>query len=166
MVFFDSALEIAIISVGVFALSKLIQNRFTDKEKMMRHRAESEKKQVRVKELLKDHERNKEEIAKLQGEIMEHGMEIMSSSMKSMYISLPILLIIFFLLRMFYGDQYYHTPIPIIEFTNYLPSGLTFNPGFLELYFSLNLYTQILLSAGANIYKTVKGQAEKGERGG
>ena len=118
-------------------VSKILQNKFIDKEKMKRNKERMKKKQQQIKQYMKDGE--KEKAQELQKEIMADTMEMMKGTQKMMVVSLP-LIIVYFILGAFYAGMTFDSLFAIPTFTWYgiIPfpdGGLSIATGWRRAYF-------------------------------
>ncbi|MBT4870610.1 MAG: DUF106 domain-containing protein [Candidatus Diapherotrites archaeon] len=97
-------------------VSKMLQNKFLDKDKMKRNKERMKKKQAKIKLLMKDDK--KEEAGELQKEIMADTMEMMKGTQKMMVVSLP-LIIVYFILGALYAGVTFESLFAIPTFTWY-----------------------------------------------
>ncbi|MBT7241235.1 MAG: DUF106 domain-containing protein [Candidatus Diapherotrites archaeon] len=97
-------------------VSKMLQNKFLDKDKMKRNKERMKKKQAKIKLLMKDGK--KEEAGELQKEIMADTMEMMKGTQKMMVVSLP-LIIVYFILGALYAGVTFESLFAIPTFTWY-----------------------------------------------
>ena len=131
------AIVILIVTIGMVLVSKMLQNKFIDKEKMKRNKERMKKKQVRIKQLMKDG--NKEEANVLQKEIMADTMEMMKGTQKMMVVSLP-LIVVYFILGWVYGGVTFESlfAIPTFSWYGIIPfpnGGLSILTGWRRAYF-------------------------------
>jgi uncharacterized membrane protein (DUF106 family) len=162
MALFEPAVSIVLTTVALVIVSKILQWKFLDKEKMNSQRQEIKKKQDRAKELLKEGDHKKSEVEKLQTEIMEMTMEMMQASNKMMFISLPVFLLVFFVLGLVYGDQLIVSllPLPKTFWWNGLPLPNIFEfrmeAGYRTIYIYTYLYISIAVGIVTKIYDNLK----------
>jgi uncharacterized membrane protein (DUF106 family) len=105
-----------IVTLGMVIVSKMLQNKFLDKDKMKRNKERMKKKQAKIKLLMKDGK--KEEAGELQKEIMADTMEMMKGTQKMMVVSLP-LIIVYFILGALYAGVTFESLFAIPTFTWY-----------------------------------------------
>lgn len=179
MDFVSPAVVIFIISFGMVIVSELIKRRFFDKEKVERHQKEMKRKQGILKELMKEGDKRKSEIDKLQSEMLEHTSEILGASNKLMLVSLPIFLTMFWVLGFLYGGRVFSVLFPLPKFVNFSilnpfswfswfqlawpPVILTTTTGYYKAYFFSYFMSSIIIAAGKKAYKKVGERKEKAE---
>jgi uncharacterized membrane protein (DUF106 family) len=118
-------------------VSKMLQNKFLDKEKMKRNKERMKKKQVKIKQLMKDGK--KEEASELQKEIMADTMEMMKGTQKMMVVSLPLIVVYFILGALYAGVSFESLfPIPTFIWYGFIPfpdGGFSIVTGWRRAYF-------------------------------
>ena len=131
------AVIILIVTLGMVIVSKLLQNKFLDKDKMKRNKERMKKKQAKIKELMKDGK--KEEAQVLQKEIMADTMEMMKGTQKMMVVSLPLIVVYFILGFMFEGISFESLfAIPTFSWYGFIPlpnGGFSIMTGWRRAYF-------------------------------
>jgi uncharacterized membrane protein (DUF106 family) len=167
MALFEPAVSIALTTVALVIISKILQWKFLDKEKMNSQRQMIKDKQNKVKELLKEGDHKKNEVDKLQTEILELTMEMMQASNKMMFVSLPIFLLVFFVLGFVYGDQLLVSllPLPKTNWWNIIPIPNLFEwrleAGYRTIYIYYYLYISIVVGIFTKIYEQIKKMMKK-----
>ena len=131
------AVIILIVTLGMVIVSKLLQNKFLDKDKMKRNKERMKKKQAKIKELMKDGK--KEEAQVLQKEIMADTMEMMKGTQKMMVVSLP-LIVVYFILGALYAGVTFESlfAIPTFSWWGFIPfpdGGFSIMTGWRRAYF-------------------------------
>ena len=159
MALFEPAVSILLTTVALVIISKILQSKFIDKEKMKLQRQQMKEKQNKIKELLKEGDHKKKEADKLQTEILENTMEMMQSSNKMMFVSLPIFLGIFFVLGFVYGETLLTSliPLPQTGWWNGLPIPNFFEwrmeAGYRTIYIYYYLALSIIVGIGLKIFE-------------
>jgi len=154
--FLEPAAGIAVVTVLLAAFSKILQRKMIDKEKMKAHQEEMKVIQKKWKELLKEADKNKKEIDELQTKMLSGQTQMMNSTMKMSFFTLPAFFVAMWLLAQWYGKQLIVSPIPVIQFTNWIPQGLTMTPGYYEAYFSYYIIATVVFLIVERIYDFVK----------
>ncbi len=157
--------DIAIISFGLAAISKVIQAKFIDREVMKKQQEEMKERQKKMQELMqKSDQKSKNELEALEKEMMEAMNKMLSGTTKVMMASMVVFIPAFALLGMFYGEALINLPVPLPWFVNGFD---LFNLGtwgfqiysetnWFGWYFVSYLTITILLGIGTKIYKKVK----------
>ncbi len=160
--------------IGIFGItailvivSRLMQNRFMDRDLMDEQRKEMNEKRDRMKELLsKQDEKSLKEAEKIQREMLEMSQKMMQGSMRYMMVSLPLFLGVFFLMGFVYGETIIDLPVPLPWWEN----AEIFNPftwlnikffeqtNWFGWYFASYLFISILYGIGRRILKRIKGE--------
>lgn len=167
MALFEPAVSIALTTVALVIISKILQWKFLDKEKMNSQRRMIKEKQDKAKELLKEGDHKKNEVDKLQTEILELTMEMMQASNKMMFVSLPIFLLVFFVLGFVYGEQLLVSllPLPKTGWWNGIPIPNLFEwrieAGYRTIYIYYYLYISIVVGIFTKIYEQIKKMMKK-----
>jgi len=135
--FAGPAIVILIVTLGMVLVSKMLQNKFLDKEKMKRNKERMKKKQARIKQLTKDGE--KEKAQELQKEIMQDTMEMMKGTQKMMVVSLPLIIVYFILGYLYAGGSFESLfAIPTFTWYGFIPfpdGGMSIMTGWRRAYF-------------------------------
>ncbi len=114
MAIINPMVDIFTVTVFLVVASKYMQNKFMDKDQMKEHKEETKTKSEKVKELLKKKDpKSLKEAEKIQNEIMESSMKVMQGSMRYMMYSLPMVMIVFFLLGQAYEKEIITLPIAL-----------------------------------------------------
>ncbi|MFA6065435.1 MAG: EMC3/TMCO1 family protein [archaeon] len=150
----EPAIIIFCITVALAALSKVLQRKLIDKEKMKAFQTKIKEDQKKFNELLKEADKNKKEIEELQSRIMQQNMEMMNSNMKLSLFTMPAFLIAFWFLGTLYGGQLLVSIIPLPTFNNFfllnplswIPVGLGMTAGYYKIYFFYYLIAAILMN--------------------
>jgi uncharacterized membrane protein (DUF106 family) len=177
--FVSPALAIFAISFGMVIVSELIKWKFFDKEKVERHQKEMKKKQEILKELMKEGDKRKKEIDKLQGEMLEHTSEILGASNKLMLVSLPIFLVMFWILGFLYKGLIFEALFPLPKFVDFSiinpfswfswfqpawpPIIFTATTGYYKAYFFSYFISSLIVGAIKKVYKKIGMKQEKFE---
>jgi uncharacterized membrane protein (DUF106 family) len=160
-------------------ISELIKWKFFDKEKVDRHQKEMKRKQGILKELMKEGDKRKKEIDKLQGEMLEHTSEILGASNKLMLVSLPIFLVMFWVLGFLYGGRVFDALFPLPKFVDFSilnpfswfswfqlawpPVIFTTTTGYYKQYFFSYFVVSIIFATGKKIYAKFRTKKESTE---
>ncbi|VVB76385.1 Uncharacterised protein [uncultured archaeon] len=152
----EPAAGIAVVTVLLAAFSKILQRKMIDKGKMKAQQEEMKVIQKKWKELLKEADKNKKEIDELQTKMLSGQTQMMNSTMKMSLFTLPAFFIAMWLLSQWYRDQLILSPIPVVQFTNWIPQGLTMTPGYYEAYFSYYIIATIGFIIVERIYDFAK----------
>lgn len=155
----EPAITLLVLVIILAIISKIIQRRFIDKEKMASIRAQVKEKQQEATKLLNNGKR--EEAMKVQGEMLETNMEMMQMTNKVMMVSLPIFLVFFWLLGLIYGSTTFESIIPLPAFDGFnflspatwIPVGMTNTTGYYKAYFFYYLIATITISIIEKIYE-------------
>jgi uncharacterized membrane protein (DUF106 family) len=143
-------------------VSKLIQKKLLDKDKMKSLKSQVKDKQKEMKELVKGG--NNEKAAKLQKEIMEITMEMMQGTQKVMFVSLPIFLVFFAGLGYFFGGITFQSLIPLPKFVGFnilnpgswIPVGVTIMTGYYKAYFFYYLISTITIAIIEKVIEKIR----------
>ncbi len=156
-------MSIGLTTVALVIISKILQAKFLDKEKMKKQRQEIKIKQEKAKELLKEGDHKKKDAEKIQTEILEMTLEMMQASNKMMFVSLPIFLLIFFVLGFVYGDNLLLSWIPLPKtfwLFEMIPMPNLFEwrmeAGYRTMYIYYYLYISIIVGIVMKIYEKMK----------
>ncbi|MCX6803448.1 MAG: EMC3/TMCO1 family protein [Candidatus Diapherotrites archaeon] len=147
---------IALVTFGVSALSRILQRKLVDRKKVKNIQRETKEMQKRMKELIKGGESRKKELDELQMQMLKKQNELMIPNMKVSMVSLPVFLILLFFLRSWFENVALISPIPVIQFVNWVPVALTTTPGYYEAYISYSLIFTAILMIVERIYDTVR----------
>ena len=154
MALIDPAIDIALASVVVVAASRLLQSRLIDKEKQKAAQQRMKEKQARIKLLIKNNdEKSRNEMQKLQQEMLEEMNETMQGSMRYMMLSLPLFFGVYMAFGFFYGGMTLQAPFPVPRFANFfifnpftwVPAGWGPETGWLKWYFITYLIISVAL---------------------
>ena len=116
---FGAMVDIALITVVLYAVSQAIQKKFMNKEEMKKQQEEVKQKQARMKELMKkDDQKSKNELESLQNEMMAAMQKMMSGSSKVMLYSMVVFLPALWILGAFYGEAIIALPVPLPWLSN------------------------------------------------
>ena len=116
----STLVDIAVASMILVAITKILQSKLIDKEKMKQRQAEMKEKQKQMKELARqDDERSRQQMKQLQGEMLQASTEMMQGNLRYMIISLPLLLVFFGLLRTFYAAEQVALPFALPWFRSF-----------------------------------------------
>lgn len=156
---FEPALTLLVLVIILAIISKIIQRKFIDKEKMASIKAQVKEKQNEATKLLNAGKR--EEAMKVQGEMLEKNMEMMQMTNKVMMVSLPIFLVFFWILGIIYGSTTFESLIPLPAFEGFnffnpatwIPIGITSTTGYYKAYFFYYLIATITISIIEKIYE-------------
>jgi len=114
MVFFNTMIELAFVSIVVSLFNQFVQRKFGSKKQLKSHQDKMKEKQSRIKELMqKDDEKSKQEREGLEKEMLESMNTVMKPVMKTMVVSMIVILPVFFLLGSIYGEEVIDLPVPI-----------------------------------------------------
>jgi len=160
--FVEPAAGIAVVTVLLAAFSKILQRKMINKEKMKAQQEEMKVIQKKWKELLKEADKNKKEIDELQTKMLSGQTQMMNSTMKMSLFTLPAFFVAMWLLAQWYGKQLIVSPMPVIQFTNWIPQGVTMTPGYYEAYFSYYIVATIVFVIVERVYDFVKKKRKNG----
>lgn len=143
-------------------ISKIIQRKFIDKEKMKSIRAQVSEKQKEATKLLK--EGKQEKAMQVQNEMLEKNMEMLQMTNKVMLVSLPLFLVFFWILGFVFGTQSFESLIPLPAFNSFnilnpaswIPVGITTTTGYYKAYFFYYLIITIILGIIEKIYDNMR----------
>lgn len=165
------AQAILAITVGLAAVTKILQRKFGNQEKVKVLQNQMKEDNKRFKELFKEAGKNKKEIDELQARILHTNMEIMNSTMKLNFIILPVFLLALWGMGFLFAGQVFQSIIPLPRFLNFsiwspeswIPACifnggecLTMQTGYYKAYFFYYLIATIVLGIVVKIYDTVK----------
>jgi len=154
----EPTIIILVIGIALAIVSKLIQRKFVDKEKMKSLKARIKEKQAEIKKLMK--EGKKDKVAGAQKEMLEINSEMLQGTMKATWISLPVFLVSFAVMSFFYGGMTFPSLIPLPQFANWailnpfswVPIGITMTTGYYKAYFFYYLIATIIITVIMKIY--------------
>jgi uncharacterized membrane protein (DUF106 family) len=154
------AIVILLVTLAMVLVSKALQNKFLDKEKMKRQKERMKEKQKKMKELTKAGDNEKAQM--IQKEIMEDTMEMMKGTQKMMVVSLP-LIIVYFILGFLYVEPF-ESLFPLPTFVWYfgiipLPDFFvwTIVTGWRRAYFIYYFIWFIIVGIILKVYEKSKG---------
>jgi len=158
---FNPAVVVLAVSIILAVISRVLQRKFVDRQKMNAYKAEIKEKQKKMKEMMKGG--NNAELAKLQKEMLAVNSKMMQMSMKVTWISLPIFLVSFAAMGFFYGGISFEALFPLPSFTafsiinpaSWLPTGMTIMTGYYKAYFFSYLIATIILVIAEKVYDKV-----------
>jgi uncharacterized membrane protein (DUF106 family) len=158
----DPAIVILILTIVLAIVSKFIQRKFVDKQKMRSFKARVKEKQAEVKKLVK--EGKQDQVGAAQKEMLAINSEMMQQTMKATWISLPIFLVSFAAMGFFYGGVIINSLIPLPLFINWaiwnpaswIPVGVTMTTGYYKAYFFYYLIATIVFTVIEKVYDKVK----------
>lgn len=165
--FISPVVDIAIIAVVLVTTIQALQRKFVDRKKMKEDQKAIKEKQKKVRELMKKtDEKSKKEMEKLNKEVMESMSTMMQGSMRSMIISMAVIIPLW----MFIGGTYANAiialpfPIPFFSAFNWLDPGSWFSfklyteTNWIGWYILISLSFSILLNIVLKIVEKVKGE--------
>lgn len=159
MVFANAGIEIAVFSVFLAAVSRLLQIRFGNRKETNRIQEEMKKKQARLQELLKkSDEKSKKEAESVQAEMMGNMNKVMSSSTKVMLISMVVFVPALGIMAGLYNGTTVYSPIPLVVFhraSGLIPVSLELSAksNWISWYFWWSLIGSLVLSV---VFKKLK----------
>ncbi|MEK6942109.1 MAG: EMC3/TMCO1 family protein [archaeon] len=114
MVFFSPMIELAIISVAMVVVQKVLQLKIGNQKQLKEHQDKMKKTQEKVKELMKrDDEKSRKERENMEKEMLDSMNIVMGSSMKFMVVSLVVVLPVFWLVGSVYAQDVIDLPAPV-----------------------------------------------------
>ncbi len=158
----DPAIAILIFTIALAIISKLIQRKFVDKDKIKSFKARLKEKQAEIKKLVK--EGKNDQVGAAQKEMMSINGEMMQQTMKATWISLPLFLVFFGVMSFFYGGITFTSLIPLPLFASWaiwnpaswIPIGMTITTGYYKAYFFYYLIATIVITIIEKVYNKVK----------
>lgn len=143
-------LEIALVSVVMVGVSQILQRKLMDKKGMKEGQERIKEKQKRIKELLgKEDLKSKEEVERLQKEMMEIMQKTMKGTMKHMLVSFPIFILVYWGLGATYSGMLIDLPtaVPVIHrnFSFEITSSISWLWWYIYTSFSLSIAFNIVL---------------------
>ena len=159
--FVSPSIDVLLISGLLVVVSKFMQSRFMDKKQMAEDREKMKKQQERMKDLMnKEDKKSKQEIEQINKDMMETMSKSMQSSMKYMMISLPVFLVAFWLLGIFYAPfEPYSLPVPLPWFGEGLISLAFYSEtSWFGWYFVSYLSFTIVIGIAGKIVSRLKGE--------
>jgi len=157
-------IDIGLITVAVVIISRFLQSKLIDKKKQKQAQKNMKEKQARIKELMKSQDgKSRDEMERLQKELLLEMNETMQGSMRYMMFSLPLFFGAFFVFGHFYGNQVFEAPFLLPKFDNFfflnpltwVPAGWSLETGWLKLYFVTYLIASILLGIAFKVKEKV-----------
>ncbi len=170
MVFLDIVIEISLIALAVVVISKILQSKMIDKKKQKAAQAQMKEKQKKIKELMKNgDEKSKNEVDRLQKEMLEDMNATMQGTMKYMLFSMPLFFGAFFILGSLYGGILFNAPIMLPKFQGFfflnpftwIPVGWGYETGWLKWYFIIYLIASIIIAVTLKIREKVVKRGSK-----
>jgi len=157
----DPAIAILIFTIALAIISKLIQRKFVDKDKIKSFKARLKEKQAEIKKLVK--EGKNDQVGAAQKEMMSINGEMMQQTMKATWISLPLFLVFFGVMSFFYGGITFTSLIPLPLFASWaiwnpaswIPIGMTMATGYYKAYFFYYLIATIVITIIEKVYNKV-----------
>jgi len=118
MVFFSPMVDIALIALIVGFISQAVQHMTGTRKAMKEHGVKMKERQKKMKELMqKNDDKSKKEVEKLQQEMLDSFSDSMKGMWKTMIVLLVISLPIFYMIGVVYGDSEIGLPIPLPWFS-------------------------------------------------
>jgi uncharacterized membrane protein (DUF106 family) len=150
----EPALVILATTITLAVVTKILQRKLIDKEKMKEYQKKIKEDQAKFKELLKEAEKNKKEIEELQTQILKQNTEMLNMNMKLSMFTMPVFLIAFWFLGTLYGGQTLVSIIPLPKFNDFfllnpvswIPIGLSTATGYYKAYFFYYMISVIVLN--------------------
>jgi len=160
----EPAIVVLATTIALAVLTKVLQRKLIDKEKMAEYQKKIKEDQARFKELLKEAEKNKKEIEELQVQILKQNTEMLNANMKLSMFTMPAFLIAFWFLGTLYSGQTLVSVIPLPTFNSFfllnpaswIPTGLSTATGYYKAYFFYYMISVIVLSFIEKGYDKVK----------
>jgi len=146
MLFGNPIVEIVVMCLALAIFSQLVSRRFRAKSGFKEQQELMKKKQKEMKELMKKDPSNTKEIEKLQKETMALMQTMMSGSYKQMFVTLPVFLVVYWLLGFFYGGQLLISPIAFPKLSMPDFGMLTLEMGYQRFYFFIYLILTIIIA--------------------
>jgi len=147
MVFFNAMVEIALFSIAITLISRLIQEKLVDKKKQKTHQDRMKENQKKMNDLMKrNDETAKKEMEKLQGEALESMNVIMQGNMKYMIFSLPLFLVFYWVLGQLYGGTPITLPFPLPIIHRNFSFEITSTISWLWWYIYMGVITSIFIN--------------------
>ncbi len=157
MVFFNAMAEIALFSVAITLVSRLIQEKLVDKKKQKIHQDRMKENQKRINELMKrNDEAAKKEMEILQGEALESMNVIMQGNMKYMFFTMPLFLAFYWVLGQWYGNAPITLPFPFPVIHRNFSFEITSTISWLWWYIYMGVIASILINAITSSLKGAK----------
>ncbi len=162
---FGAMADIALITVVLFIVSQIAQNKFMNREEMKKHQDTIKQKQAKMKELMKKEDaKSKNELETLEKEMMQTMQNMMSGSSKVMLVSMVLFLPALWFLGEFYGKEIIPLPVPLpwlsvgFDLFNIGTWGMTIysETNWFGWYFVCFIVLSILFSIGKEILKKMK----------
>ncbi len=165
------AQAILAITVGLAAITKILQRKFGNREKVKELQLKMKDDNKRFKELFKEADKNKKEIDELQTRILQTNMEIMNSTMKLNFIILPVFLLALWGMGFLFTGVIFESIIPLprfLDFSIWSPGSwipacvfnggecLTMQTGYYKAYFFYYLIATIVFGIIEKIYDMAK----------
>jgi len=114
MVFVNPIIELALVSIAMSFVTQIIQRKFGNRDQMKEHQEKMKTTQKRVKELMtKEDEKSKQERESLEKEMLDSMNTVMKASMKTMVVSMAIVIPVFFLMGAVYEEEIIDLPLPV-----------------------------------------------------
>lgn len=158
MVFFNAMAEIALFSIAITLVSRLIQERLVDKKTQKLHQQKMKENQKKINELLKRNDDGaKKEMERLQAEALESMNVLMQGNMKYMLFTMPLFLVFFAILGAMYGSTIINLPFPLPVIHRNFSFEITSKISWLWWY----IYTGIIASIVINMITSALEGAKK-----
>lgn len=160
----EPAIVILATTIGLAAVTKVLQRKLIDKNEMKRYQNEAKEMQVTLKELMKEAEKNKSKIDELQTKMLRNSTEMMNKNMKLSLFTAPAFLVVFWFLSTLYGGQLIESFIALPKFigfnllnpASWVPVGLTMQTGYYKAFFFYYMGSAMLMGLVERVYDYFK----------
>lgn len=147
---------IILVTFGLSALIRVLQRKLVNRRRLKELQKQVKEDQKKYFELVKEAEKNKKEIEEINPRMMKAQMEMMNAQMKVSLITLPVFLAVLFFLNEWFVKVQLVSPIPVVQFTNWWPVGLTTTPGYYEAYITYSILTTIICMGIERVYDSIR----------
>jgi uncharacterized membrane protein (DUF106 family) len=160
----EAAIVILATTIVLAAVTKVLQRKLIDKKEMKRYQDEAKEMQLRLKELMKEAEKNKSKIDELQTTMLKNSTEMMNKNMKLSLFTAPAFIVCFWFLSTLYGGQFIESFIALPKFigfnifnpASWMPVGLTMQTGYYKAFFFYYFGASIIMGLVEKVYDYIK----------
>lgn len=163
MAFFNAIIEIALVSIAITIVSRMLQEKLVDKKKQKMHQDRMKENQKKIKELARRSDDGaKKEMEKLQTETLESMNAVMQGNMKYMLFSFPLFIVFFAVLGAVYGSTTIKLPFPLPVLHSDFSFEITSTISWLWWYIYSAMVAGIIINAITSAMEKRKGATATG----
>jgi len=160
LAFIDPMTDITIISLFLIVITRFIQGKFIDRDKMESDRKIMGEKRKKMMEISKKKDKQSiKELKKMEEEILQMSSTMMQGTMRYMMYSLPLFLVVFGFLGASYGEAIIDLPVALPWFggEGFLGMQMYEQTNWFGWYFVSYLSISIVLGIAKKIRKNIPG---------